>query len=152
NVGFDEQILSSFIDARRRFLKPGASMLPRRIKVRMAPVHAPDEHSARVAFFEEGPYGVDHSALRRFSARHVHIATFEPSHFRAKPHVVLDVDLAATDEQPAGSAVFAIDAGSDIHGLAAWFYADLEGVRSISNEPPNAMPSWSHGYFPFLDP
>jgi hypothetical protein len=71
---------------------------------------------------------------------------------RAEPQVVLGVDLReARDPFVEGRHCYQLPSPSDIDALGAWFRADLGQDHWISNAPPNGMPSWSQGIFPFRE-
>ena len=38
------------------------------------------------------------------------------------------------------------------HGLGVWFDAVLDDRTSISNRPPNVVPSWEQGFLPLAEP
>src|SRR5438876_3410909 len=73
NLGFDEQILSSVLDARRRLLAGGARVIPARVALVAAPVEATSVHQREVAFWSEPRYGIDFSLVRTFAANQVRV-------------------------------------------------------------------------------
>src|SRR5207244_7732448 len=53
NLGFDEQILPSVLDARKRLIAEGARIVPARVALVAAPVTAAAVHEREVAFWSE---------------------------------------------------------------------------------------------------
>jgi hypothetical protein len=39
-----------------------------------------------------------------------------------------------------------------VHGIGLWFRSTLSAGVSISNAPPNAVPSWDQGFLPLEEP
>ncbi len=160
-AGFDEGILGSLLDARRRFLRPDAppqAVVPRRIRVWAAPVTAPALHEQFVGSWREGLAGIDASPLRAWAAQHLHIVSADSATFAAPPRAIVDVDLAAMQQASvAGQEVFTVAHPALVHGFALWFDAELTEGIAISNAPagipsPPVGWSWRQAFVAVLDP
>jgi protein arginine N-methyltransferase 1 len=141
NLGFDEQILPSVLDARQRLLTPDARVIPARLALLAAPVDAARVHEREVAFWSAPRYGVDFSLVRTFAANQVRIIQIDETLAPAARLVEMDL---ATAQAPAveGAARFIIGRDGVMHGFAGWFDATLaDGIR-VSNEPPLKTPNW----------
>ncbi len=150
NVGLDEGICAWMADARRRFAAPDARFVPCRIAVEAAPVEIPRDISM-VERWSEPLHSLDFSALRRLAANNVMWVDLNPVALVSDPLTVAAVDAwHAGDINRAVS--FTARRRGTIHGLGAWFTAWLTDGISISNAPPNAVPSWEQGLLPLLEP
>jgi protein arginine N-methyltransferase 1 len=152
NLGFDEQILQSVLDARTRLLAGGARLIPARIALVAAPVDAADVHGREVGFWNATRYAIDFSLVRTFAANQVRIIDLKEWEILAPAAQLLEVDLATVDSSDvAGSGRFTAARDGRMHGFGAWFDATLaDGVR-LSNEPPLRTPNWRQALLPLDD-
>jgi SAM-dependent methyltransferase len=147
NLGFDEQILASVLDARQRLLTPDARIIPARVALFAAPVDAARVYEREVASWSAPRYGVDFALVRTFAANQVRIVDIDDT--LAPAARLVEIDLA-TAQSPAveGAARFSIARDGVMHGFAGWFDATLaDGIR-ISNEPPLKTPNWRQALLP----
>jgi hypothetical protein len=147
NLGFDEQILPTVLDARQRLLAPHARIIPARIALMTAPVDAARVHEREVAFWSAPRYGIDFSLVRTFAANQVRIIEIDDILAPAAPLVEIDLATAAS---PAinGAARFTIVRDGVMHGFAGWFAAMLAEDIRVSNEPPLRTPNWRQALLP----
>lgn len=152
NLGLEEGITGWILDARRRFLKPAGTVIPRTIELFIAPVELPRAYDA-IAAWETLPYGLDLSAGRRLAANNLHWVELTPEDGLGPPARLAQVDLlAVTSDQGDGQAALAIHRPGICHGLGGWFRASLTETLSLSNAPPLQTPSWRHGFLPLSAP
>ena len=160
-AGFDEGILGSVLDARRRLLRPyapPAAVLPRRIRLWAVPVTAPALHEQFVGRWREGLAGIDASPLRAWAAEHLHIVAANPATFAAPPVEIVDVDLAMAQQVPvAGQGTFTVAGQALVHGFVLWFDAELAEGIGICNAPAGirsgpAGSSWRQAFVAVLEP
>jgi protein arginine N-methyltransferase 1 len=126
SLGFDEGIVPILADARRRFLKPGGSLIPRRVAVAAAPVvwrspHDPTGIALRMAGFGE-------------LARHAAVSDeLDGVRLLARPTTLVEVDLLRAERSPdlsALSAHFRVSEGRRVRGVLVWMEAELApGLR-----------------------
>ena len=153
NLGFDEGILGSVLDARRRLLTSEARIVPQSISLLAAPVEASGLHQKRVGFWSTSRQGIDLSVMRTFASNQIWIADFAPSTLLASPERIAEVSLRAmTSAVVSGSAEFTIARAATLHGFGAWFSAQLTDHISLSNAPPLHTPNWRHGFLPLDTP
>lgn len=153
NLGFDEGILGSVIDARRRLLAPDARIVPQSIELIAAPVEAAALHSKRVGWWGGSRQGFDLTAVRTFASNQVWIAEFDPDQLLAPAAVICEKSLARIDSTTvAGSATFTVTREGALHGFGGWFSARLTREVTLSNAPPLQTPNWSHGFLPLEEP
>jgi 2-polyprenyl-3-methyl-5-hydroxy-6-metoxy-1,4-benzoquinol methylase len=145
--GLDEQILSFFIDA-RRFLKPGAAVIPRRVEIVAAPAGGGGTHARLVAFWN-GVHGFDYARVGRWAAQQTYALETKPEELRSAPAVLASVDLASIDSAfVSGSAEFRFSQATEVDGFALWFRAQLSDDETLSNAPPLRTPSWRQMFLP----
>lgn len=137
---FSEEIVSTLADARARFLKPGGVLIPRSIRIFLAPFES----------FEEG-VGLLERALRGFdfraAARRVPVQTMmtarrlRPDHFLDLPRSLYDLDFTSANNEPDFSRTLEFAACRDgvLHGLAGLWEARLD-ERVLLRCAPDAPP------------
>lgn len=143
--------ISSIIDARCRFLKPGGQLIPERDQLMIAPVSAPQLYQDLLEPWSSADLNLSTGRDRALN---------EPSRFIAK-----DYQLAAeakilgkidyrTIVSPdfSGKVEFATINQSEIHGFCLWFNAELlEGI-GYSNHPDSPPLVYAQIFLPLLEP
>lgn len=152
NAGLDEGIVAWTFDARQRLLRPGATLVPRRLRVWVAAVESFDDH-ALVADWRDVGLPYDYAAAHRRAARTLLFADFAPGQLLGQPELAADVDLnAAPNTTVSAAGELRVDRRGTLHGLACWFDSLLSPGVTIDNLPPRSESSWSHGFLPLADP
>lgn len=125
NLALDENILPTLIDARRRFLKPGGTLIPQRLKLFMAPAAAPSRKKVQP---------LSSAALLAAPV--------------AKP-----VDFTtATDPGFSFETDFRITQDGSLTGFAGWFEVTLSKGVSFSTAPDAPATHWQQGVLPLRKP
>ena len=150
NLGFDEQIVPSVLDARKRLLAAGPRLIPARVALFAAPVHTARVHGREVAFWNTHHYGIDFAPVHTFAANQVRVAELDEQALLAPAAQLVEVDLArAESAEISGSARFIIARDGVMHGFGGWFSATLTDGLRIHTEPPLRMPTnWHHALLP----
>jgi protein arginine N-methyltransferase 1 len=153
NIAFDEEILKSVIDARKRLLAPDARLIPARVALAGAPVEVAADYEREVASWSRPLYGFDFSLARTFAANQVRVIDLAESALLAPATQLLEVDLA-TVESPAvaGGARFTIAHDGLMHGFGAWFVATIADGILLTNGPPLQTPNWRQAMLPLEEP
>jgi protein arginine N-methyltransferase 1 len=150
--GFDEQILGSVIDARTRLITPGATIIPQRIDLYLAPVEAPALFERHVGWWKREKYGFDLSPLAVFASNLVYVANVDAGSFLAPPARVISTDLATVPSaNVSGRAHFDTTRSGLLCGFTGWFRATLAPGVELSNEIPEST-AWSHAFLPLESP
>ena len=137
--GFEAGILEHGTDARRRFLKPGGVMMPRRVDLFVAPVESPDTF-AHVEFWGSRPAGFDFAPARRWAVNTGYPVALQERNFLAEPAKASSLDIMCCGAEPFEiRAAFRIARRGVLHGIGGWFASQLSPSVSISNAP--AAPS-----------
>jgi hypothetical protein len=144
---FAERVLEFTRDAVRRMLKPGARLIPRRLRVFGLLVSVPPEQLARSTVTMECAgrwqkwYGFDFTALYGEARRSPQLIAIPPHKARewtalADPVLLADVDLAAISEVFVDTTTHVTTrCAGRLDGLLIYFEAHLTGRRILSTAP-----------------
>ena len=133
--GFDYGVVEFFADARKRFLKPGGTLIPSSIRLNIAAVGAQRCDELANGWSAEGIPEEFHW-LRKHAVNTKHAVNLERGDVLAAPAVLGDIDLHADNpEFFSWNAELRIERDGLMHGLAGWFECELaEGVW-MTNSP-----------------
>jgi protein arginine N-methyltransferase 1 len=133
--GIGGRLFGSLNDAHRRLLKPRARMIPSHIDLSIGLAELP-QGWATVKFWDERPLGFDMSAMCALARNVAYEIKFSPEQLLSAPGCVLSLDLAArTEPAMGGSTTLVAGRPGTLHGLFAFFSAELAPAVSISNSP-----------------
>jgi precorrin-6B methylase 2 len=143
--------LEAIIDARRRFLAPGGTMIPLRERVWAAAASLPAEDYGRVSVWTDGRWGVNLAAGSRFGTGWPFSAKVEPGQFASEPACITTLEHTRLDSPSAnGRAALRAVRDGEANGYALWFDSDLVEGISLSTAPglpetvyPNQFAPWS---------
>jgi protein arginine N-methyltransferase 1 len=153
NYPFEEHIIETLNDARRRFLKPGGKIIPRRLTQLVAPVVS--DRIARELDAWDGA-GFDLSVPKAMSLNNIYVRSLAPNE-------LLDAgrSAAAWDEidftlenktSRKGEARWRLEAAATVFGFATWWRAELVPGVTLSTAPGDPPTHWEQLYFPLLAP
>lgn len=166
NEPLAEKILECTADAVRRFLKPGARLIPARLKVMAIPVELPSAlleqvliSPAKLAIWQRD-YGIDFSPLAAL-AKNSELNLNEKQASVAKwtaladPELVSDFDLAKpvhSERDVRGQ--FKVTRNGRIDGFVLWFAAELADDNVLSTDPRSPRPDnhWRHPVYLLAEP
>jgi hypothetical protein len=152
NAGLDEGILAWTFDARQRLLRPGAVLLPQRLRVWVAAAQSFDEYAV-VSDWTAPDLPYDYTSAHRRAAKTLWFADFTPDNLLGQPELAADIDLTtAPNETITSSGHLQVDSTGTLHGLACWFDSLLCPGVTVDNHPPRTGSSWSHGFLPLAEP
>ena len=153
NFGLETGLLGSIIDARRRFLKQGASIIPQSVELRIVPVELARMYEEEIEFWKSNPAGVDYSSVREFAVENCYMADLEESSFLSEPASLLKLCLDELDGTfVSGSVSFIVSRKGILHGIGGWCSAELSPNVTLSNNPVAPSAHWSQIYFPIAEP
>ena len=136
--GFEAGILQVFEDARRRFLKPGGSLIPSRIDLTVAPVECPEVWS-QVEFWNSCPAGFDFRPARQWAANTGYPVEFVPEQLLGSPGILASINLPESTAAPfRGEACVVANKPGTLHGIGGWFTAQLSPSVTMTNSPLSA--------------
>ena len=152
NMGFDEGIVEWINDAHDRFLEPGGRVVPRRVDTVVAAVEIPADYDF-VDGWSGDHHGFDFSAIRQAARRSLFWTDLSPGRLVTGPAVCFSADLMSTVTTPlSGRVQLTARRAASIHGIGAWFRADMGTGTTLTNEPPSTVPSWSQVVLPIGEP
>jgi len=133
---FSEDLLPTMVDARERFLKPGGTLIPHRIVIRIVPIESFEEGTG---FWERPLRGFNYTAAASRVAVGVPSAarTIRRSHFLAGEQVLYDLDLrsASATMEFARTVEFTAHRDGRLHGFVASWEAELHDEITLRCGP-----------------
>lgn len=151
-AGLDENILGFVLDAKKRFLRDGAAMLPRAIALHAAPVDVAEIHQRSVGFWTSANLGYDFSPLRVFASNAMQLVEIGEDKQIAHDAQLVNLELASVETTLVnGDARFVATRDGVVHGFALWFHAELAEEIVLTNRVPKAT-SWAQAFLPLDEP
>ena len=148
-----QQHIPSMIDARKRLLARGGTLIPRRDIVWAAVVEAADAYEELTAPWEKNEFDLDLTAGKRLITNNWRKTRMRPEQFLTEPVCWSTIDYREVDS-PDVTAEISWRAARDgtAHGVAVWFDADLADSIGFSNHPGAPELIYGNGFFPFSQP
>jgi protein arginine N-methyltransferase 1 len=133
--GFDYGIVHTLQDARRRFLKPGGSLIPARLRLQLAAVES-ESCRDKAEGWRAANVPEEFHWLRQHTVNAKHAVELAGEALLGAPAALGDIDLRADHPDFFSWAVeLPIERDGVMHGLAGWFECELaEGVW-MTNSP-----------------
>jgi protein arginine N-methyltransferase 1 len=145
--------LPSVVDARRRFLAPGGTLVPRQDVIRVAVVEAPESYRRCTVPWVENPFGLDMLAARRIVTNTWRKCRVKPDQLLTEPAPWATLNyLAVESPDVSGEVVFSAARAGTAHGLVLWFDTTLFGGVVFSNAPGQPELIYGSAFFPFSEP
>jgi hypothetical protein len=155
NYPLEEDIVATLRDARKRHLRPGGVMIPRRVRQYVAPVVSDRMHRDLVMWDDVG-YGLDFTPARIMSQHNIYVRTLAPGELLDGGQAVVewdDIDLTtAPTSNRKGEGAFPLRADTTVYGVAIWWTAELAGDVVLSTAPEAPRTHWEQLYLPLLAP
>jgi precorrin-6B methylase 2 len=155
NYALEENIIDTLNDARRRFLKPGGTIIPSAISQFVAPVIASRIDDELRAWGRVGK-GLDLGIAQTMSFNNAYVRTLAANelHENGRGATVWDTVDLTRDAKSArkGEAQWTITKAQTIYGFACWWTADLKPGPVLSTAPGAPRTHWEQLYFPLLEP
>ncbi len=153
NYPFEEHIIETLNDARRRFLKPKGTLIPRALTQFVAPVVSDRIHQELSAW--DG-CGFDLAFAKAMSLNNIYVRTLVPKELLegasgAKAWDTIDF-AAANRSSRKGTARWRLAAPATIYGFVTWWQAELAAGVMLSTAPGAPRTHWEQLYFPVLEP
>jgi len=152
---FDTDTSEILSDAKRRFLKPGGLLLPRRAHVFSALFEDADIYREIDPLGSDAAdmYGTNFEPLREMTLNTLSYQGLTRKQLLSEPVLFHAIDLQQQTLEPFHSQdSFTARRTGTAHGLALWFNLDfVEGV-TITNSPDTTITSWEQAILPFEQP
>lgn len=159
NYAFEENIIATMNDARRRHLKPGGTMIPSRVRQFVAPVVARRFHDELLAWDGVGAdlgLAIDYDIARTMSLNNIYVRRIVPLDLHAGGASAQCWDTAELTRECSserkGEAQWTFGAPDMVYGFAVWWQADLVDGVALSTAPDAEPTHWEQLYFPLLAP
>ena len=148
--------IRSLVDARRRHLKSGGVMIPRRDTVFAAPAEAADEYADVTNPWESNAAGVDLTAGRRFVTSQWWRAASAPiprERYLAAPMAWAEIDYRLCESPDAsGDCAWTAERAGILHGYYVWFDSETAEGIGCSNAPTLPERVYGRAFFPLERP
>ena len=153
---FYNQNIESLVDARRRHLKPGGTMIPARDILMLVPAQSAHEYESVVTPWCSNEYGLDLSAGLPYVVNQLWRAKPTPvarENFLASPRSWGVVDYRSVEKPRLdGQVSMAIERAGTLHGLYAWFDGETADGVGFSNAPDLKELVYGRAFFPLERP
>lgn len=155
NYAFEEHMIETLTDARKRFLKPGGQLIPRCVTQFVCPVIAPRIHE-ELTVWDRAGFNLDLSIGRVMSLNNAYVRTLAPGELlgegrEAKVWDRCDFSKDGKSNRK-GEARFVLSRAAKVYGFATWWEADLGSGIALSTSPLAPKTHWEQLYFPLLEP
>ena len=148
----DENILSSIIDAKNRFLKSYGIIIPSEIELFLAAIES-KAHYNIVEFWDLPLYGISFKPARAEIAKIPHAIRIKESECLSDAVPLKRFDLRTTNEITLDEKIsFSIKRTGILHGWGGWFEVQLTPNISISTSPAVSETHWKNIFFPSIVP
>ncbi|MFI5179022.1 MAG: 50S ribosomal protein L11 methyltransferase [Vicinamibacterales bacterium] len=133
--GFEAGLIQTMADARLRWLKPGGTVVPRRVTLFAGLVEAPTLR-ADLDFWSDRPLGFDFSPARAIALNSGRRARLEPRHQLGTGVAGCRLDLGGSaDAAFAFTVTLRTERDGVLHGIGGWFVAELAEGVTMTNAP-----------------
>jgi protein arginine N-methyltransferase 1 len=155
NYAFEENIIETLNDARKRFLKPGGVTIPAAVRQLMCPVVG-GRFFAELAAWDSVGYGLDFGPAKTMTLNNIYVRTFAPGDLLDEARAARLWDELSFRQHNkttrSGEAGWTLDRRAMIYGLALWWSADLADGIALSTGPLDPRTHWEQLYLPVLEP
>jgi protein arginine N-methyltransferase 1 len=155
NYAFEENIVETLNDARKRFLKPGGVIVPAGVRQFVCPVVSP-RFLEELAAWDKVGYGLDFGPAKTMTLNNIYVRTFAPGDVLEDGRAAQVWDELAFDRHNkttrAGEASWTLSRRTTIHGLALWWTALVADGIVLPTGPGDAPTHWEQLYLPMLAP
>jgi SAM-dependent methyltransferase len=153
-AGFNEYDGKPLMKMRDQFLKSGGRVIPQRIRhvIRLCDLQL--EFKSDDGCWAKDMYGLTWNAVKDFASAGSTVTQLRNHAWASLPHVWWDLDLLRDDlsdnQYQAGIPVqWEIQTASRVHGVAAYFEADLDENIILSTSPDAPFTHWMHTFLSF---
>jgi ribosomal protein L11 methyltransferase PrmA/PRMT5 arginine-N-methyltransferase len=150
---FFQRHIPAIVDARRRFLAPGGSMIPRKDMLWAAIVEAPKPYADLVDPWEKNSLGQNLSPARLLAVNNVQKVRVSPNQLLTGHRLWTTFDYASIENHDVrGNLEWTVERAGTGHGIVVWFDADLAEGISFSNAPGAPQTVYGSLFFPWTQP
>ncbi len=152
NFGIEEGMLQLLNDAKKRFLKQDAIIIPSEIEFIIAPIES-NRCYQRINFWKKLHCGLDFSAVVPHAASTVYHHRALPTELLGPPQKMGSIEFTSPkiiEERIFLNSSHIITRPGTLHGFIGWFKAHLYGNTFLSNTPltKHTPFNWTQAFFP----
>jgi protein arginine N-methyltransferase 1 len=155
NYAFEESIVETLNDARKRFLKPGGAIIPAAVHQLMCPVVG-GRFLAELAAWDSVGYGLDLGPAKTMTLNNIYVRTFEAGDLLEGGRAARVWDELSFQRHNkttrTGEASWTLGRRTKVYGLALWWTAELSAGIELSTGPLDPRTHWEQLYLPVLEP
>jgi type I protein arginine methyltransferase len=145
--------IPAIVDARRRFLAPGGTMIPQEDTLWAAIVEAPKRYEELVGPWEDNPLGQDLGPARQLAVNNIEKVSVNPGQLLTAHRLWTTVDYASVENQDVrGELEWTVERAGTGHGIVVWFDTDLAEGVGFSNAPGAPETVYGSLFFPWTQP
>ncbi len=140
STAFYSRNLDSFVDAKRRFLKPDGTLIPTTDRVFVAPISSPSL-ATRVSGWMNNPAGIDATPALELLANQPHHDHLGQDQIRSAPQTFADVVYGVSDgaAKPTWSGTVTVESPGVIDAIGIWFETVWTPGVTMKSGPGGAM-------------
>jgi hypothetical protein len=151
HIAFEEGMVESISDAKKRFLKPEGSLIPQSVTLYAAPVFEQEVYKSCIDGWKNA-YGIDYSVMREKAIETSYVTDINERDLFAKHQAVFSVDfLKDTEVNVHAKRSFEIYRDGYVNGIAFWFDSMLTDIVRLSSGP-WAKTHWKQCFTPLNEP
>jgi protein arginine N-methyltransferase 1 len=148
-----ERHIPSIVDARRRFLAPGGTLIARKDRIWAAVVEARDTYGNIVDAWDRNALGQDLGPARRRVLNACRKARIKPEQLLTTPQLWATLDYTTIENPDVGGTVqWTVERNGTGHGILVWFDMELADGVGFSNSPGSPETIYGAMFFPWLEP
>lgn len=151
SFAIDENTLEFTNDARERFLKDNAILIPEAIDLFVAPVDAIDVYN-KIDFWRRIP-DIDFTPAFELFSKKIMVESVSQECFLAPESKIGSIDLTRPVDKIFNTRIYMqMHQAGHLHGVTGWFRIRLcEGIE-INTSPLSPITHWKQAFFPFQNP
>ncbi|OLE54002.1 MAG: hypothetical protein AUG51_10285 [Acidobacteria bacterium 13_1_20CM_3_53_8] len=148
-----QHLVPSIADARRRLLKPGGTLIPKRESLWVTLVEAPELYRPFISPWIENLYGINMQPAHELIINLWVKGRVKPEQLLAEPQcwAVLEYENIE-DPNVSAEVTWRITRAGVVHGLCLWFDSTLADDVSFSNAPGQTELIFGNAFFPLSLP
>jgi len=151
SFAIDENTLEFTNDARERFLKKDAVMIPQSIDLFIAPVEDRETYN-KIDFWRKIPDINFTPAFELFSKK-IMVESVRAKGLLASPAKIGSIDLTKPVDKIFTARIYLhMKKTGQLHGVAGWFRTRLCAGIEIDTSPESPTTHWKQAFFPFQNP
>lgn len=150
---FFQRHIPAIVDARRRFLASGGTMIPRKDMVWAAIAEAPKPYSEIVDAWDKNPFSQDLAPARGLAINDAQKVRISPDQLLTAHKLWAALDYATVEDPDVrGNLEWTVERVGTGHGIAVWFDTELAEGIGFSNAPGTPETVYGSFFFPWTQP